>query len=176
VATAHGLFEVAAAIAAHLLHLISTGDEQAEIEAEDQSADRAASAPNPALTGAASNRPSNPSNGPVFNPASNPSVQPRPIPARSTPPVQPASPAEPYNPTPGVNTDRPANGHQRPAERARTLAQTHRDHTGALPTVTELSRLADVARGTAATALKALREQRAPLHLVNQPPPKGTHQ
>jgi hypothetical protein len=42
--------------------------------------------------------------------------------------------------------------------------------------VTELTRLADVARGTAGTALKALREQRPPLHLVNQPPPKGTHQ
>jgi hypothetical protein len=167
---------VAAAIAAHLSHLISTGDEQAETEVEDQPADRAAFALDPAMTGAASNRPSNPSNGPVFNPTSNPPVQPRPTEVRTTPAVQPELPAEPYNPTGDLNTGSPANGHQRPAERARTLAQVHRDRTGALPTVTELMRLAVVARGTAGTALKTLREQRPPLHLVNQPPQKGTHQ
>jgi hypothetical protein len=151
---------VAAAIAAHLLHLISTGAAPAE----------------PALTDAASNRPFNPSNPPLFNPASNPDVQPRPISARTTPSVQPEPATQPYNPPGDLNTDPPVNGHQRPAERARTLAEIHRDRTGALPTVTELMRLAEVARGTAGTALKALREQRPSLHLVNQPPPKGTHQ
>jgi hypothetical protein len=75
-----------------------------------------------------------------------------------------------------LNTDPLSDGHQRPAERARTLAETHRDRTGNLPTVTELSRLADVARGTAATALKALRDRRPPLHLINATPEQGTEQ
>jgi hypothetical protein len=164
----------AAAIAAHLLHLIGSGEHRADIPAAvvvEGGQDEPTAADVAPPFSAASNWTSNPSNGPVFNPASNPPVQPRPIPARTTPPVQP----EPYNPARDLNTEPPANGHQRPAERARTLAEVHRDRTGALPTVTELMRLAEVARGTAGTALKALREQRAPLHLVNQPPPKGTH-
>jgi hypothetical protein len=37
-------------------------------------------------------------------------------------------------------------------------------------------RLAEVARGTAGTALKALRRERPALHLVNNPPQKGTQQ
>jgi hypothetical protein len=149
----------AAAIAAHLLHLIGSGDDPAP-------------EPGAAFTASASNWTSNPSTDPVSNPASNPPVQPRPTEPRTTPPVQP----EPYNPARDLNTKPPTNGRQRPAERARTLAEVHRDRTGALPTVTELMRLADVARGTAGTALKTLRDQRPPLHLVNQPPPKGTHQ
>ncbi len=152
---------VAAAIAAHLLHLIGTGalDRAGDVEQRPPASVHA--------TALASNWTSNPST----DPSSNPVVQPRPIPARTTPPGQ----AEPYNPAPGVNTDAPVHGHQRPAERARTAAEVHRGRTGALPTVTELMRLADVARGTAGTALKALREERPPLHLVNQPPPKGAH-
>src|SRR6266540_1618729 len=47
---------LAAAIAAHLLHLISTDDHQAETEVEDRPADRPACASDSALTGAASNR------------------------------------------------------------------------------------------------------------------------
>jgi hypothetical protein len=156
---------VAAAIAAHLLHLIGTaaaarvGDVEQRPPASVQA------------TALASNWTSNPST----DPAPNPVVQPRPTEARTTTPLQPELPAEPCNPTGDLNTEPRVIGHQRPAERARTLAEVHRDRTGALPTVTELTRLADVARGTAGTALKALREQRPPLHLVNQPPPKGTH-
>jgi hypothetical protein len=164
----------AAAIAAHLLHLIGTDDDRADratVAVEDARGDRTAADEAPPF-GAAFNWTSNPST----DRPSNPPVQPRPIEPRTTLPAQPESPDAPYNPTLGLNTDPPVNGHQRPAERARTLAQVHRDRTGALPTVTELMRLADVARGTAGTALKALREQRPPLHLVNQPPPKGTHQ
>jgi hypothetical protein len=151
---------IAAAIAAHLLHLISTSAATAD----------------PALTGAASNHPFNPSNPPMFNPASNPPVQPRSIPVRTTQAVQPEPGQPPYNPPGDLNTDAPVNGHQRPADRARAAAEAHRDRTGALPTVTELSRLADVARGTAATALKALRDRRPPLHLINATPEQGTEQ
>jgi hypothetical protein len=38
-------------------------------------------------------------------------------------------------------------------------AARHADRHGALPTVTELEALASVSRGTAATALKALRDR-----------------
>jgi hypothetical protein len=157
----------AAAIAAHLLHLIS--DDRAEGAAADvaiRRGDHPAPELGPVSTVVAYSRPSNASNGPVFNPASNPVVQPRPTEPRTTPPVQP----EPYNPASDLNTDRPVSVHQRPAERARAAAAAHRDRTGALPTVTELTRLADVARGTAGTALKTLRNERPPLQLVNAKP------
>jgi hypothetical protein len=156
---------VAGAIAAHLLHLIGSGPPDRVGDGEQRPA---ASVQATAL---ASNWTSNPST----DPSSTSPVQPRPTEARTTPPVQPELPAELYNPTDDLNTGSPVNGHQRPAERARSLARAHRDRTGALPTVTELMRLSDVARGTAGTALKALREQRPPLHLVDQPPPRGTH-
>jgi hypothetical protein len=164
----------AAAIAAHLLHLIGSGDDQAEADAGQRRADHQASAPGtepgPASPAMAYSRPSNPSNEPVFNPASNPPVQPRPTAPCTTPPVQPEPEPQLYNPAPGLNTEQPASGRQRAAERARAAAEAHRERTGALPTVTELTRLADVARGTAGTALKTLREQRPPLHLVNARP------
>jgi hypothetical protein len=166
---------VAAAIAAHLLHLIGTGHDQADVPAsgdvEDGQDEPTAADEIPPLS-AESNWTLNPST----NSASNPPVQPRPIAARPTPPVQPELPADPYNQPPAVNTDSAVIGRPRAAERARAAAASHRDRTGALPTVTELMRLSDVARGTAGTALKALREQRPPLHLIDNPPPRGTHQ
>jgi hypothetical protein len=152
---------LAAAIAAHLLHLIGTGAPDPVGDGEP--------------TALASNWTSNPSTDPSSNPASNPPVQPRPTEPRTTPPVQPEPDPRRYNPAAALNGEQPPTGRQTATDRARDAAEAHRDRTGALPTVTELSRLADVARGTAATALKTLREQRAPLHLVNQPPPKGTH-
>jgi len=38
---------------------------------------------------------------------------------------------------------------------------------GALPTVTDLAGIAEVSRGTAAAALRTLRSQPTPLHLIN---------
>jgi hypothetical protein len=168
---------IAAALTAHLLHLIGSDRQAAPtvVVDERQHQDAASNPAPPASANPPYNQPSNPSTDPAYNAASHPAVQPRTNPPRTTPPVQPETAAEPYNPAPGVNTEPRVNGHQRPAERARTLAEVHRDRTGALPTVTELMRLADVARGTAGTVLKSLREQRPALHLVNQPPPKGTH-
>jgi hypothetical protein len=180
----------AAAIAAHLLHLIGSGDDPTEAAeagvggVENRPANHSApdtgTEPGAESNVAASNRPSNPSNGPVFNPASNSPVQPRPTEPRTTeprttPPVQPEPEPQLYNPAPALNAEQRATGRQSAAERARAAAANHRDRTGALPTVTELTRLADVARGTAGSALKALRNERPPLHLVNQPPTKGTH-
>ncbi len=166
---------LAAAIAAHLLHLIGTDDRRADpttvAVVEDGQDEHAAAEEAPPFS-AASNWTSNPSNDPAYNPA----VQPRPTEPRTTPPVQPEPEPQLYNSAPGLNTEPPATGRHSAAGRAQAAAANHRDRTGALPTVTELMRLADVARGTAGTALKTLREQRPPLHLVNQTPPKGTQQ
>jgi hypothetical protein len=52
-------------------------------------------------------------------------------------------------------------------DRARSAARGHAARHGALPTVSELAALADVARGTAGTVLKELREQPTQLHAVN---------
>lgn len=51
-------------------------------------------------------------------------------------------------------------------ERARTAAERHAHQHGELPTVTRLMDLADVSRGTAGEALKALRNRATALHLV----------
>ncbi len=143
---------IAAALTAHLLHLISaSGQPTAESEQQRPTSDTAAS-----------NMASNPSNVDVSNPASNPGVQPRPSPT----PVQPGPEPRPSNVANAVNGTPRANKRGLAAERARAATKAHRARHGALPTVTELARQADVARGTAATALKALRDQHPALHLI----------
>jgi hypothetical protein len=59
-------------------------------------------------------------------------------------------------------------------DRARAAATRYAARHGALPTVTEVERLAHVSRGTAAAALKALREQPIPLHVVPNNPDRKT--
>jgi hypothetical protein len=170
---------IAAALTAHLLHLIGSDHRHAAPTAvvdDRQDQDAASSAAPTASAHPPYNQPSNPSTDPAYNAASNPGVQPRTTPPRTTPPVQPDTDAESYNPPTGTNTEPPATRRQRAADRARAAAKTHRNRHGSLPTVTELMRLADVARGTAGTALKALRNERPPLHLVNTPPQKDTQQ
>lgn len=58
-------------------------------------------------------------------------------------------------------------------ERARAAARAHRDNHGAWPTVNVLAEIADVARGTAATALKELRSERPTLHVLHQKQPRS---
>jgi uncharacterized protein DUF2637 len=90
---------------------------------------------------------------------------PRPSPERRTsPPVQPAGRTSATRP-PGAAR-----------ERARTAAHQYAAEHGALPTVTQLMGLSDVARGTAGNALKELREQRTQVHLVNNSTPARTDQ
>ncbi|MCF7553773.1 hypothetical protein [Pseudonocardia sp. WMMC193] len=84
---------------------------------------------------------------------------------------QPAVQAEPERPA-AVEIDpaRPAESPQR--DRAASEARAHRAEHGRLPTVSELQDRADVSRGTAAKALKALRDQPTtphPLQLVPTP-------
>ena len=52
-------------------------------------------------------------------------------------------------------------------DRAEAAAVRHAQRHGAWPTVTELETAAGVSRGTAAAALKALRDRPLPLHLIN---------
>lgn len=55
--------------------------------------------------------------------------------------------------------------------RASAAARGFRERHGQLPTVTKLTDLADVSRGTAGEALKPLRQHETPLHLItNQAP------
>ena len=55
-------------------------------------------------------------------------------------------------------------------ERARAAAQRHQARHRALPTVSELEALAQVSRGTAAAALKDVRDQPTPLHIITSQP------
>lgn len=93
--------------------------------------------------------------------------------------VQPAIPAPVQRPVaPDAPVSRPALASapgEQPArsqassparDRARAAATRHAARHGTLPTVTELEAAAEVSRGTAAAALKALREQPTPLHLI----------
>jgi hypothetical protein len=65
------------------------------------------------------------------------------------------------------SASRPVASPQR--DRAEATATRHAQRHGAWPTVSELETAAEVSRGTAAAALKALREQRLPLRLITGP-------
>lgn len=80
----------------------------------------------------------------------------------------------PSNPDPAVaveDGDADESAATAPArDRAKVAAQAHRDRHGTLPSVNELAALADVARGTAATALRELRHDGTTLHAVPTQP------
>jgi hypothetical protein len=170
---------IAAALTAHLLHLISAGDSTP-----------VSSSTETAVESSASNQPSNS----LYNSASNPAVQlrttsersilpvqPRTTSERSTPAVQPPAvqpsnpPPDPVvvSPTPPPSKSNPVSG-GRAADRARAAARTHQTRHGSLPTVSELAAAADVARGTAGAVLKALRAEPRVLHVVNATLPDRT--
>jgi hypothetical protein len=83
-----------------------------------------------------------------------------------------ARPAEPSVPVLALSAG-PAERPARPApnapakSRARAAALRHASRFGALPTVTVLAETAEVSRGTAAAVLKPLRDQPLPLHLIS---------
>jgi hypothetical protein len=149
---------VAAAIVAHLLFMLGAEARagRAATQPHAQPGDRA-------YTGAAS---------PAVQPDAGPSVQrpvqPPPAVERPTPPpgVQPGHrPALPARP---ASEQRSASSAESPAkDRARAAARRHASYHGQLPTVSQLMGLAQVARGTAGTALKELREQPAALQVVH---------
>jgi hypothetical protein len=146
---------IAAAITAHLLHLIAT----------DTTSGAVSQQPGPDVVfNAASVQP--------YNQLSNLNgVQPdRSMPRPESTAVQPArsTEPEPFNP-PVADAERSnvPRGASPASERARAAARRHHARHGQLPTVSELMELAQVARGTAGTVLKDLRENRPALHVVN---------
>jgi hypothetical protein len=66
-----------------------------------------------------------------------------------------------------LNSDEQPAAGRTARHRAQVAARSYHDRNGALPTVTELMRLANVARGTAGSVLKNLRTERPGLHIVN---------
>lgn len=156
---------IAAALAAHLLHLLAghraDDGQPAAGAAEPERVPAVAMTPVPATRSAVAVQAA------VFNasgvqadaltaslPVVAASVQPRPAPAASEPAEAPVNgPAE----RPAARAgDAPAR------ERAQTAAARLTARTGTLPTVSELEAEAQVSRGTAATVLKALRGHPAP--------------
>jgi hypothetical protein len=103
----------------------------------------------------------------VFNPAA---VQPpRPTSKPDATAVQPGrtTSVERARPSETNNTHSRSAGGGPARERAHATARYHFAQHGQLPTVTELMRAAQVARGTAGVVLKSLRVDRPALHLVN---------
>ena len=157
---------VAAALTAHLLHLIGTAapavdhTEPLTPTRQERSSD---SASNPAGV--------QPFNQADVQPYSPSAVQPpRTDDALNAPAVQPErSTAGLTTRTADASPSRSgsAGGGGPASERARQAARTHFARHGRLPTATELMQLAQVARGTAGTVLKDLRRNRPALHLVN---------
>jgi hypothetical protein len=147
---------VAAALTAHLLHLIGAAAPAAD-HAEPLT---------PTRQDPSSDAASNPAG---VQPFRQPDVQPYNPGAVQPPRTSDAlntSAVQPERSTPG-STTRTAGLAGPASERARQAARTYYARHGRLPTATELMQLAQVARGTAGTVLKDLRRNRPALHLVN---------
>jgi hypothetical protein len=139
---------IAAALTAHLLHLISA-------DGQTMAERRADAAPRTAF------------NPPYNQPAYDPAVQPGTPGERSPEPVQPDPVGPAYSAPAGVDTASSPDGQARPRDRARAAGRAYGQRYGHLPTVSQLVDLARVARGTAAKALRDLKAERPALHLVN---------
>jgi hypothetical protein len=170
---------IAAAVVAHLLYLLAADHTESEHDDPRPGPVRTVSAVRPSdrtapdtQTGLdAGHRPRAVLDGPVIPPPE-PPVSDRPDTAG---PVS-AAPQPPRT----TDTAGASSAIETPArDRARDAAQRHRFLHGALPTVRELQALADVGRGTAADALKQLRETPQQtsdgLHLVTDDPETRTH-
>jgi hypothetical protein len=177
----------AAALTAHLLHLIGTAAPAADHSATSTPTRQ------PLSFESASNsvvvqpcdpsgvQPYNPSDVQPYNATADPgAVQlPRTTAEPDTPAVQPArsSGAEQTELVEGRPARSGSAGGGAPAsERARHAARSHYALHGRLPTASELMALAQVARGTAGTVLKDLRNNRPALHLVTADPDPRTDQ
>ena len=140
---------LAAAIVAHLLYLLATDDTTGECS--------------PGSVHPSLNTPPYSGRSVHFDPPPRPAEEPEPA-----PPPAPGRPETERPATPARAGERPPAGPvEAPArDRARAAAARHAARHGDLPTVTALMDLAEVSRGTAAAALKTLREHGTPLHLV----------
>jgi hypothetical protein len=193
---------IAAAIVAHLLYLLGTHHdpgrlptEATPIRAAENAAERGESLtpvpPQPTVEAAQAITPPG-----VAAPRALPEVliSPSPHPSPTSPTVPPPPSVvrrlnTPLNAAPGVehpvvqpvehqSWERPPSTGRSSAapaaDRAMTLAREHAARHGHLPTVTELVSSARVARGTAAAALKTLRQHPTGQHPTGQPTGKPT--
>jgi hypothetical protein len=146
----------AAALTAHLLHLIS--NQRPPTEHSDASNPDGGQAYSPPRV-----HPSNPSveqdrvQAPRTTTSAGDGVQPQ----RSTDPEPTATASTNSRQSGSAGSSAPAR------DRAQHAARSHYTRHGRLPTVTELMEAAQVARGTAGAVLKELRNNRPGLHLVN---------
>ncbi|MDN5916083.1 MAG: hypothetical protein L0I76_13435 [Pseudonocardia sp.] len=157
---------IAAAIVAHLLYLLATHDPDAEPTAEYGPSAVGRTALERSTAGV--QRDVSDGHAAELAPGSEPAVTVQrhaPVEARSS---RPALPARPDGETDSRAIAAPAR------ERARAAAQRHQACHRALPTVSELEALAQVSRGTAAAALKDVRDQPTPLHIITSQPSEPT--
>jgi hypothetical protein len=179
---------IAAALTAHLLHLIGTDADTTSTTNDALTPTRQTQPVTDPSIGTdiqpdqargvdehgASTWTFNPSNPATYNPPSNPGVQARPTDQRPTTTGQPNWPGSVDATTARMDTSRASTSAGSARERARTAAKTHRDRHGALPTVTELAQITGTSRGTAGNALKDLRGDHRALHIVTTSPDKDT--
>ncbi|MFE7200676.1 hypothetical protein ACFU8R_10415 [Pseudonocardia alni] len=170
---------IAAAVVAHLLYLLAADHAESDHDDPRPGPVRTVSAVRPSDRTApdtqagldAGHRSLAVLDGPVISPPE-PPVSDRP---------DTAGPVSAPPPTPRTTdtTGAPSASETPARDRARDAAQRHRFLHGALPTVRELQALADVGRGTAADALKQLRETpqqtSTGLHLVTDDPETRTY-
>lgn len=154
---------IAAAIVAHLLYLLATD------QPDGTAAGTAVQGPAPERS--AEGRSTGGVQVPLFSAPDGERVPESQTPAGVHRPV----PVEPRSARPALAARPDSDGEGRagaaPArERARAAAQRHQAARHALPTVSELEALAEVSRGTAAAALKDLRDQPTPLHIITSQP------
>ena len=161
---------VAAAIVAHLLYLLATDTPATGADPEvaalsstgRPSGDHAAGAGDGGAPDVPAEAFSASGVQPAVQPFTGPSVQ-----SGSDGDVQPTGPA--VRPVPAAApVERPdrRSGASPARDRARAAAARHATRHGHLPTVSELEADAQVSRGTAAAALKHLRDHPSPLHLI----------
>ncbi|GAA4757795.1 hypothetical protein GCM10023199_41880 [Actinomycetospora chibensis] len=156
---------VAAAVVAHLLYLLATADPSTK-RAVQPRRDR-----NEALDEVVVQR-SSVQTGPFTAPAVQPEVLPPPVQAAPSGATESADHRDAGDASGDPPRSRPASSPAR--DRAEAAASRHAQRHGAWPTVTELETAAGVSRGTAAAALKALRDRPLPLHLINITDPDTT--
>ncbi|MBW0096911.1 hypothetical protein I4I73_13035 [Pseudonocardia sp. KRD-184] len=143
-----GVGAIAAAIVAHLLYLLATDESGSSRGVQPEPFNPAPVQPDP----------------PTVQEVAARAVQPAP-PAAVQPPPEVAAPAGRPALAPAP-VEQPVVAPAR--ERARAAAMRHAHRHGALPTVTQLEAAAEVSRGTASAALKHLRAQPTPLHLITR--------
>jgi hypothetical protein len=153
---------VAAAVAAHLLYLL-TAEHPTEPRTPPESTEVA-------------DQPSTETNRITVQPVpSNRPVVQRELPAALNASQRPTPARAPRPTLPSTDSDASSTSSAETARvRARTAASRHAARHGALPTVSALAAAAEVSRGTAATVLKPLRGRPLPLHLIHtEPGPTG---